>query len=111
MYKRQGLHNFSGMFLKKEVRRLFPQLLNWKKIEMVTNEVVRPSDILNLQQVMAANGDCSYYQAEQFLLLLSDTGYFNSMRIYRNLVLLNIPNNEIYQHLYKQHVVDKELIP
>ena len=92
------------MFLKREVRRLVSQLLDWKNITIEIRKVLRVGDMLVLREAMKTNEECTWFGAEAFLLLLSDTGYFNPTRTNINLVSLNIPNNEIYKHLYKQYV-------
>ena len=96
-----GLHNISGMFLKKEVRRLVSQLLDWKNITIQSSEALKKGDLINIRRAMETNEECTWFAAEACLLLLSNTGYFNPTRTNINLVSLNIPNNEIYQHLNK----------
>ena len=99
-----GLHNLSGMFVMREVRRLVSELLDRKNITIKIPNYVIINSILDLQRTMTANGECSWSTAEMFLLFLSDYGYFNPTRTDMNQVSLNIPNNEIYQYLYNQHV-------
>ena len=108
-----GLHIFSGMFLKKEVHILISQLIDLQHITVEkTNEIkemIGWNDIQVLRFAMTSNGECTCLQAEAFLLFLSDYGYFNPTRKNINLVSLNIPNTEIYQYLYKQHLANGDL--
>ena len=97
-----GLHNLSGIFVMREVRRLITQLLKRQIISIGNIYFSVLNEILNLRDTMRV-ASCNWRQAERFLLFLTYYGYFYPTCTNESHVSLNIPNNEIYQYLYKQH--------
>ena len=96
-----NFQNLKSMFLHKDVQTFVLQLVLSKRMTIERHRRMTIRDVTILRDLIASSRYFNWREVERFFMVLFDNGYFNSKPINYDLLALSIPNEIIYQHLYK----------